>query len=260
MKTNLISLAFILASSCLIQPLLATDYVASTTTNPCTSPAAFQYDTNATLIALGTFGTGSSYSLGSGTRMMWYSKIAAFRAGYVSSTQWDLANMGNYSAAFGRSTTASGAYTFAAGNGSSAGGMYATAFGTNTSASGQASTALGYSTLASGVESVAGGYFCQSTNQYAVSMGSHCYANGVCSVALGFFTTSNANACTAVGRYNLGLGDTSTPLSTDPLFEVGNGSATVHSNAFTVYMNGSAQAQGPITAAPGGDIPMFDGY
>ena len=38
---------------------------------------------------------------GAGRRMMWYADKAAFRAGYVSGTNWDFSNVGNYSVALG---------------------------------------------------------------------------------------------------------------------------------------------------------------
>ena len=45
---------------------------------------------------------------GEGRRMMWYADKAAFRAGYVDGVQWDKDNIGKWSIATGRNTTASG--------------------------------------------------------------------------------------------------------------------------------------------------------
>lgn len=44
---------------------------------------------------------------GPGTRMMWYSNKAAFRAGGVNGTQWNESSVGLHSTAFGFNTTAS---------------------------------------------------------------------------------------------------------------------------------------------------------
>ena len=49
----------------------------------------------------GTFDSGLIPKEGAGTRMMWYPKKAAFRAGKVDATQWSDANIGNDSVAMG---------------------------------------------------------------------------------------------------------------------------------------------------------------
>ena len=64
------------------------------------------------LVAYGTYGSGTAQDLGVGTRMHWYPKKAAFRAGYVNATQWDDVNIGTSSAAFGQDNTASGIASF----------------------------------------------------------------------------------------------------------------------------------------------------
>jgi uncharacterized coiled-coil protein SlyX len=88
------------------------------------------------LVAPGTFGAGAIPAEGAGVRMMWYPNKAAFRAGRVTGTQWDAANIGNYSLATGYNTTASG--------------LSSTAMGWNTTASGYASTAMGFSASTAG--------------------------------------------------------------------------------------------------------------
>lgn len=79
-------------------------------------------------VARGTYTYGTIPASGSGVRMMWYPRKAAFRAGATSS-QWDDANIGPWSLATGFQTLASG--------------DAATAMGSMTAASGQMSTALG---------------------------------------------------------------------------------------------------------------------
>ena len=98
---------------------------------------------------------------GEGTRLMWYPRKAAFRAGYVqggqfgftdsggssystSGTVWDAANIGDASAAFGMSSRASASYAFAAGLASTAAQQSSVAMGEFNVASGAASVALGY--------------------------------------------------------------------------------------------------------------------
>ena len=81
---------------------------------------------------------------GAGTRMMWYPQKAAFRAGYVNGTQWDDANVGNYSVAIGENVRASGNNGVAFGLRSTAAGSSTFAVGEDNTATGAASVALGY--------------------------------------------------------------------------------------------------------------------
>jgi len=62
-------------------------------------------------------GVGGGYSAinGSGTRMMWIPAKRAFRAGMVDGAQWNNINIGLFSAAFGRSTTAQSYASFVIG-------------------------------------------------------------------------------------------------------------------------------------------------
>jgi hypothetical protein len=81
----------------------------------------------------GTLGSGTIPVHGQGVRLMWYPGKAAFRAGAVNS-EWNDANIGEGSVAFGLETVASG--------------RRSTALGENTQASGRASFAVGLSSAA----------------------------------------------------------------------------------------------------------------
>jgi hypothetical protein len=81
---------------------------------------------------------------GSGTRMMWYPRKAAFRAGYVNGTQWDAANIGAYSVAMGINVRASGDSSVALGASATAAQAGSFAAGVHVTASGAASVAMGY--------------------------------------------------------------------------------------------------------------------
>jgi hypothetical protein len=81
---------------------------------------------------------------GAGTRMMWYPRKGAFRAGGIGGTQWDAANIGDYSVAIGQDVRASASN--------------AVAFGLRTTAAQQSSFAAGEDNTASGAASVALGY------------------------------------------------------------------------------------------------------
>jgi len=68
------------------------------------------------ILAKGEFGSGKALTTsGQGTRMFWYPRKAAFRAGYVTNDYWDDANIGNYSFGFGYDNRAEGDHSFAIG-------------------------------------------------------------------------------------------------------------------------------------------------
>lgn len=179
---------------------------------------------------------------GQGTRMMWYPQKAAFRVGYVDGTQWDKANIGNYSfgagynsiasgdnsLAFGTSTTASNYSTIAMGSYATASGLYSTAFGTNTTASGWYSTALGRNTTAAGDRTIA--------------MGSEATANSSYCVAIGQSVTANSFSSTALGSWNNPIISSATYSwnPSEPLLIVGNGTGpSAKSNALVILKNGN---------------------
>jgi hypothetical protein len=85
---------------------------------------------------------------GAGTRLRWCPAKKAFRAGEVTSTQWDDANVGIGSAAFGYNTTASGSYSFAAGSGGLASAAYSACFGLGPIAYATSMLAFGQGTFA----------------------------------------------------------------------------------------------------------------
>ena len=70
----------------------------STTTVP---EFKLSLDSDGGILAKGSYGSGATLSTaGAGTRLIWYPRKAAFRAGKVSGNVWDDANVGAYSAAF----------------------------------------------------------------------------------------------------------------------------------------------------------------
>lgn len=104
----------------------------------------FRVNVDAGTIFSGSYGTGSVPAEGSGTRMMWYPGKAAFRAGYINGTQWDDANIGNYSVAIGQNVRASGDNAVAFGLRSTAANTSSFAVGEDNTATGFASVAMGY--------------------------------------------------------------------------------------------------------------------
>ena len=113
------------------------------------------------VLATGTLGTGTAPPTGAGTRLVWYTRKAAFRVGGVgtftttvdaagtnvgpgAAAWWDDNNMANYSTAVGYACQATGEGGFAGGLGSRATEAQGFAYGQECWASGQSSVALGY--------------------------------------------------------------------------------------------------------------------
>jgi hypothetical protein len=104
----------------------------------------FRVDNTGGILAQGDIDIGSIPAEGSGTRFMWLPYKGATRGGYVNGTQWDDANIGYFSTAFGNNARASGDYGFAAGQDVVAANSWSVAMGQYVTASGAASVGLGY--------------------------------------------------------------------------------------------------------------------
>ncbi|MFA4906457.1 MAG: hypothetical protein WC645_08150, partial [Candidatus Margulisiibacteriota bacterium] len=137
--------------------------------------------------------SGATPVSGPGTRMMWIPAKGAFRAGSVDlisvgdGTEWDDANIGSYSTAFGLLTKANG--------------MASVALNDSTIASGTGSTAIGGQTIASGVHSFASGEFTLASGDVATAMGDYTIASGAMSFAVGYLATAAGNYSVSIGSY-----------------------------------------------------------
>ena len=203
--------------------------------------AALHVTGNDGVLFQGAYGSGTALNLGAGTRMMWYPKKAAFRAGNVGSTQWNDANIGNYSTAMGKNTTASGYSSIAMGNGTTASGYSSTSMGYGTTASGDVSTAMGDETTASGNYSTAMGSGTTANGYSSTAMGSGTTASGDISTAMGYGTIASGNYSTAMGDYTTASGDRSTAM----------GSNTIASGARSTAMGRNTIASGYYSTAMG---------
>jgi len=151
-------------------------------------------DSSALLIT-GNFGSGwAEPNLGAGSRMLWYPRKSAFRAGGVTATQWDDTNIGDYSFGSGRDVVASGNYSTAMGANTTASGIYSTAMGHSTTASGSRSTAMGYSTTASEIYSIAMGYSTTASGISSTAMGANTKATGFANFSSGYWTTASGDS------------------------------------------------------------------
>src|SRR2546426_8468690 len=152
--------------------------------SPAVTPAVVVTDPDG-WAATGTFGSGVIPVTGAGVRLMWYPRKAAFRAGGVPGTQWDDANIGNYSVALGNGTMATASRS--------------TALGQSTIASGDASTAMGFGSRAGGRFTTAIGNTTTASIDFSTAIGSNATASGFASTALGIRTTASGRHSTALG-------------------------------------------------------------
>jgi len=145
--------------------------------------------------------------------------------------------------------------------------IYAPAFGSTvfgyfSSAGGEYSFAAGYSVNTGGFAAATFGGSSDAQGDYSFAAGNSCAALGTNSAAFNERSVARAYDSFVVGAYNLGAGTETSWISTDPLFEVGNGTSSTSSDALVVYKNGNAWVQGTLSAhaamrcAPSGDLSM----
>jgi hypothetical protein len=191
-------------------------------------PTAFTFRTDGGFLGTGSLGgAGTIPASGSGTRMMWFPRKAAFRVGAVDGAQWDDANIGNESVAFNKNTRATATFSAALGDSTVASGTASTAIGYFSTASGNVATAMGSQTTASGGASTAIGSRTTASGDASTAMGSSTTASGLQSTALGFGTIASGAQATATGLGSLAAGTAS--------FATGDG---VESSGLTTFAAG----------------------
>lgn len=154
--------------------------------------------------------TGTAPTLGAGSKFLWVPARSALRAGYTTgSGNWNHANLGQYSFAYGSQSNATGNYGFAGGNASFA--------------NGENSIAIGNSVIANGTS--------------AVAIGRNINADAYGSFAIGRFAETNGNSTTWVETdplFVVGNGF----LQTDPF------PLAVYRNALTILKSGYTRIGG----------------
>ncbi|AGH98371.1 TonB-dependent receptor [Micavibrio aeruginosavorus EPB] len=140
-------------------------------------------------------------------RMVFNRSKGAFRAGRVALAQWDDANIGVNSAAFGLDTTASGLASFATGRAVTASGSYSFVSGQTGTASGTYSVAMGRQNTASGIASVALGHVTTASGANSFAAGNQTIASGLSSTAMGrSVVAGDGVALSGLGDGSLALG------------------------------------------------------
>ncbi len=156
--------------------------------------------TGGNIIALGSVGYGTGLDVsGAGTRLVWAPKKAALRAGTVTGSQWDDANIGVGSVALGQDTIASGALSLAGGYGSQATGDASIALGVNNISSNTGSVSIGITNTASGYGSLAFGSSNTASGTGSTAFGQESVASGIDSTAFGLKSLASGSYSTAFG-------------------------------------------------------------
>jgi hypothetical protein len=203
----------------------------------------FFVDSAGGVAALGTLGFGEIPVSGAGYRMMWYPSRAAFRAGGVTSSQWDDPYIGFFSWAGGNNSIATGYGAFAFGDENNVSSTLGVAFGSNNVVDGTAG-------FAAGASSRCGGLGC-------VAMGFQANAGGQGSVALGYRVTADADYTTALGyrasaHNHQGAFVRADASTTDSLLAVAN-------NEFAVRAAGGFRFRTNATLTTGCNLPAGSG-
>ncbi len=192
------------------------------------------------ILAIGTYGSGSSLTTaGGGTRFIWYPKKAAFRAGWVNSSEWDDINIGDFSLGLGGASKATGVAGTAISSIFGDVSDYAT--GIFAGATGDYSLALGNSGIAEGVNSVViGGGAVEAAGDGSMCIGAMAPASGIYSLSFGS-AGAQAAYSVAMGYYSISAGSLTSWIDTDPLFVIGRGSIIwgAPENIFTLLKNGN---------------------
>ncbi|MEO5646546.1 MAG: tail fiber domain-containing protein [Candidatus Paceibacterota bacterium] len=192
------------------------------------------------LVSAGVFDTNNITlpDFGAGTRMVWNPANSSFRVGTASGSEWDNANVGQYSVAMGLGSTASGLYSTALGEANTASGNGSFAAGDVNTVSGQGSAAMGSSNTVSG--------------GYSAAFNSGNIVNASFATAFGDTNIVNSARSFVIGYLNEGGGNPNSTINlpSDPLFEIGNGtSAQNRSDALRVLKNGNTTVGGDLYAA-----------
>ncbi|WP_323789233.1 hypothetical protein [Psychroserpens sp.] len=167
----------------------------------------------------GTFGSGADLTLtGSGTRLFFNPKKAAFRAGYAIGGAWNNTNVGNYSFASNYNTSAEGEASFSANSYSTASGRFSASFG-------RFSEAFSYTEMAIG--------------SYPTT-----------------YAPANANAFNIADRAFV-IGNSTTTVSRSNAFEVWKDGRVIINEAYTLPTSDGANNQ-VLTTDGAGNITFQD--
>jgi len=212
----------------------------------------FRVDSSGAFVAYGfvrdvgnTTGCAAQHPTGGGaiTAFFWHPCRGAVRFGRVptAQTNWDDANMDDFTFAGGNQVVASGYGAFAYGDQVTASSTVGVGFGSGVTVSGTAGFSAGASNVCSGFACTAIGYTVRAGGQGSVALGYRTTANNDYSVALGYRASNNTHTGTMV------MGDEST---TDSVRNQAD-------NEFRIRYNGGIRLR--VSTAANGNTPGAGG-
>ncbi len=180
---------------------------------------------------------------GAGTFFFWHPCRGSIRFGRVptAQTNWDDANMDDFTFAGGNQVTASGYGAFAFGDQVNVSSTVGVGFGSGVTVSGTAGFSSGASNVCSGCACTAIGYTVRAGGQGSVALGYRTTANNDYAVALGYRASNNTHTGTMV------MGDEST---TDSVRNQAD-------NEFRIRYNGGIRLR--VSTAANGNTPGAGG-
>ncbi len=224
-----------------------------TYTTPSVGSSDFKFTNQGTLIMTGFVRdvgntTGCSALLptsGAGTKFIWHPCRGSLRFGRVptAQTNWDDANMDDFTFAGGNQVTASGYGAFAFGDQVTASSTVGVGFGSGVTVSGTAGFSAGASNICSGFACTAIGYTVTAGGQGSVALGYRTTANNDYSVAIGYRASNNTHTGSMV------MGDEST--TTDVNNQADNEFRARYNGGFRLRVSTAANGNTP---GAGGNI------
>ena len=189
-------------------------------------------------------------------RMLFDKSKGAFRAGHAQGTEFDDANRGIRSGAFGLNNIANGTNSFSAGKGNTASNDAAVAFGSSNVASGKKTFVTGANNTASGNNSYVLGSNSMSTEKGSGSLGDNNQTSGANATSIGVGLKTESAGQLSAGVYNtaaLASNPTDPTIDTDRLFVIGNGDSDAsRSDALLMLKNANTTLNGTLTIREGG--------
>jgi hypothetical protein len=220
----------------------------------------FRVENDGGFVSIGTYNSGCCGNIpveGSGTRFLWYPGKAAIRAGGIDGTQWDDANIGLYSTAFGENVRALGDNAIAVGKSTVAANTGTVALGEGITATGANSVALGYgASTSTSAGSPRLGTFVFSDRSTATTCPLYSFGSSVDSNCQFHPTVTNSFNVRAV---NGSFFYTNTTLTTGFIFNsttatltLGNSKLSMNSDGSTTLTSNSGGSAGVTLSAGGG--------
>lgn len=195
-----------------------------------TAPLARTHISGGNFLVDGVFGTDSTLAFsGTGTRMFFYPRKAALRAGIVSGTLWDDANIGNFSVGLGLNAQAKTDHSVSIGEG-------------NIAETNQYAIAIGRENHSTGFAALAMGHFSEAAGDYSVSAGLRDTVAGFGATALGGY-----NKVTSSSNYGFAAGENNT-VSGLRGFATGYGNIVTANGAATLGLQNTASGTGAFAA------------